>query len=355
MRKKKAVEDDLDFVQVQPGDEVAYGNWNNWDAVAAPKWEDMGLNEPLKAPDPAPVVEQIVQLEDKKNGFRKRAERLFSNPIPTHLSRWVIGHGKTYREWPDEICHAQLKSIPKDVNLFASNFDVKPGYEVEGLSYWKWMTGPLSPWRCLFEHGTPEKLFFNEDKDGKKRISGFVMNNVDIVDPKKTTLVYNYCIAMRMIGEYSEYIRSWHYFHDMGVPPHLALYLGRMFRPVLNEPELVTMDQRNDGCHWPLWFSGAEYDYSRSEYKNSRIINFDRLKNANPTFDGKSCNQWCDKYRHKRGESAFSDFTVKVKEQIVSKGRFSKVRGYPVKDILNEFFKWVEEHQAKLAEYGEKA
>jgi len=218
--------------------------------------------------------------------------------------------------------------------------------EEAGEAYWQFMTGSTSPYRCLFEHGRPERLFFKPDAEGVVRQSGFVMNNIDIVDPQKTTLVYNFVIAMRMVHEYPETIRSWHGFLKLGMDGVAALYLSRMFVFHHRVPDLLIKNQMNDGCHWPLWFNGAEYEYGAS-YSYS-LLNFDRLYEGRPNFKGKSCAQWTEKGVKKF--TGFKDFATTTKMKECQKGVFSNISGYDAAEIIEEFQVWLADYRKTLNE-----
>lgn len=260
---------------------------------------------------------------------------LFAKPLKNsyqNCSRWVASYPDEWDVHSNTICHAALRPIREGINLFASNFDVHEGDEELGERYWDWITGDESPYRSLFENGRPEKIFGTEGTQ-----TGFRMNCTDIVDPKKTTLLYNFCIAMRMIHECSREIRMWDQLVNRGMHPVDALYLGRM---ISITGDTCVFDDANDGSHWPLWFKSYGNWYNgRSDYN---YIDFEKLRTSTPNFEGKSCGQWTTKL--KRGFE-LTDYVTKINPVIVSKGRFSKTEGIPLNEVIEEFLKWVKKHQ----------
>lgn len=323
----------LDDFDNRDDDEPVEIKWNNFDPY---------LLEPL--PELPELFEPIVKKPRAKKSdkakenlnYLERVVKMFSHRHG-QTSRWAVGTPGGLRLFPAEICHAALGEIPENVTMFASNFDVAVDMVEKGEAYWQFMIGDQSPYRCLFEHGVPEKLFF---KDGCQ--SGFVMNNIDIVDKEKTTLVYNFCIAMRMVHEYPETIKAWYHFtKEKGMHPVDALYFARMFQPITKAFGFLFNYQNNDGCHWPLWYHGAEYSANRA----GRYIDFDRLYNGQPTFDGRSCNQWTSKPKE---EKPLPDFRTKVKSEVVSRGVFTRLEGIPEDAVIAEFLAWKIEYQKSL-------
>lgn len=316
---------------------------DNWDDIHQPmpdavvdgQMVDWKFFEPPVVAPPLPKIKPFKIKPLEKMDDRAMAARLFSERM-TQISRWVIVDDRGYHEFPREICHASLREIPESTSFFASNFDVPVGMEVEGEAYWQFMIGPRSPWRCLYEHGQPEKLFF---KDGYQ--SGYVMNIKDITDEKKKTLVYNHCIAMRMIHEYPKVIKSWFLLQRHGLDEIEAFYFAKMFNILEKYPNYLVRSQNNDGCHWPLWFRGFEYYLDGPEiYKH---LNFDRLYEGRPNFAGKSCHQWTEKVGGK-----FSDFLTNIESELIAGGAFSKTYGYPVEPVVKEFKEWMQKYREDI-------
>lgn len=158
---------------------------------------------------------------------------------------------------PDELrvsinvaCHASL-TIPENATYFSSCFDQTwIGDDPAGDAYYDWMTSDESPWRLLFKYGKPERILPKGGKGG-----GFILDakvvHIDLMDNKWP--LYNFMVAMRMVSEESDSIRTWYRMVDLGLHPADALYLSRMFLWTEYEgsPYLVGHNN-NDGSHWPL-------------------------------------------------------------------------------------------------------
>lgn len=273
--------------------------------------------------------------------LKEEAKEFFSEQLTyeddDEYSRWYVRYGKDGREESSDeatVCHAGLN--PPELHgivVFASNFDVHKGHEEVAERYWSFMTSEKSPWRCLFESAPVEKILA---KNGRQ--SGFFVCPEDANDVNKKTLLYNFCIAMRMIHEEYDTIVGWTKLVDLGMDEVEALFLSRILTIRDDGTCLRTGD--NDGSHWPLWFKS--YDFWNMNEKNL-YLDFDKLKNGKPNFSGRSCDQWTTK---KVG--ALNPFTPVSPQKVIVKGKFSQRTGMLLDDIIPEFQEWLRNHQERM-------
>lgn len=213
---------------------------------------------------------------------RERAIAALCSATDRTLSTWVVGGEKNLSIYIGQPCHAALQ-IPKGTTLFASCFNTLDTKETtrgdkggafekgEGEKYWSFMTGENSPWKLLFERSYPERI----EKDGE--LVGFFLDPV--AAHEKFKLCYNFCIAMRMVGEERSTIKTWSELVDFGMREADALYLARMIKPV---GEHWGARDSNDSRHWPLL--SDIYEYSGYNYKYTKAFNFKRFREGDYEF-----------------------------------------------------------------------
>ncbi len=276
----------------------------------------------------------VPSLEELAMPPRERMRLNFSQEIKgQQVSRWATVSNNGYDFFPAEICHAGLnETAVRSLNLLATNCDVTPETSGVGEEWYAFVTGPSSPWRVLFK--APVERIDREDG----YLSGLILETMELNEQERT-LIYNFCIAARMIHECAQSINSWSRFRKMGLDDIEALYLGRMFTWAKGT-DLLISHQNNDGSHWPLWFHG--YNWASSSPLD-KYIDFDKLREGRPNFEGKSCDQWTTQ---KAGK--MSDFRTNQELIPFKAGMFSRVLGYDPEAIVAEFKVWVANHQRLL-------
>jgi hypothetical protein len=284
------------------------------------------------------MSEESVSLEKD----RARAIEAMREAEDRTLATWVVASKQGLSVHIDAPCHAGLR-IPESTTVFASGFnsrqtgkayrasadEEKPGVS-DMEKYWSWMTGDNSPWKLLFEKSYPEKITTK-----KGIIVGFFL------DPEtaheKFRLTYNYCIAMRMVGEERTSIKTWSKLVDLGMRESDALYLSRMIRPYSGKKDVgegkYVLYSSNDSCHWPLTALG--YD---DHYTKQFSFNFERFRNGD--FDFKVNNEvygWCT-------SPLRPDFSLgNVPHEISGYEAYFKIE-----DVAEVFTKWVNEQKKSL-------
>lgn len=190
------------------------------------------------------------QSETISDGNDRERTRLIhqSGLLSYNSATFTISTPSELRAAINVACHASL-TIPENATYFSSCFDQTwIGDDPAGDAYYDWMTSDESPWRILFKYGKPERILPKSGKGG-----GFILDAKIVHELGTKWPLYNFMVAMRMVSEESDSIRTWYRMVDLGLHPADALYLSRMFLWTEYEgsPYLVGHNN-NDGIHWPL-------------------------------------------------------------------------------------------------------
>lgn len=114
-------------------------------------------------------------------------------------------------------CHAHLRSVPMTATVFFNHLP-KVGIGHGEEEYYKWVTGPDSPWHSAMELGMSfsPKEFFTEDFWLK---NGLVFDRLDI----PANLLHNFLCATRVPKEHATVFKRWRNFVNNGINPDMAL------------------------------------------------------------------------------------------------------------------------------------
>lgn len=192
----------------------------------------------------AGAPETIQDYED-----RERTIRIHQRPLLNYnLATFTISTPKELQVHINVPCHMSLDLVD-DATYYSSCYDRSwIGNHPAGDAYYDWLTSDESPYRRLFTHSKPERIL---PKDG--RGGGFILDAKNVKDLPDKWPLYNFMIAMRMVSEEYESIKTWYTMVDLGLHPADALYLSRMF--LLQKYQGSTYLRKygdNDGHHWPL-------------------------------------------------------------------------------------------------------
>lgn len=193
--------------------------------------------------------ELIPDNQDRERTISIHQKKLCDNTYAT----FTISSPSELQVSIDVPCHMSL-SLYDDATYYSSCFDQSwignhPAYD----AYYEWLTSNDSPYRSLFPHSKPERILPKNGKGG-----GFILDAKNVKHLQNKWPLYNFMIAMRMVSEEFDSIRSWYTMVDLGLHPADALYLSRMF--ILQEYQRGVYLKKygnNDGSHWPL--SDTEY------------------------------------------------------------------------------------------------
>lgn len=203
----------------------------------------------------------------------------------------------------DVPCHATFK-LMEDATYYSSCFDQSwMGSHPAGDAYYDWMTSDSSPWRTLFKYGKPERILPNKNGQG----GGFILDAKIGRELKSKWPIYNFMVAMRMVSEEVDSIKTWHTLVDLGLHPADALYLSRMYL-LQNYQGSVYLSKYglNDGSHWPL--SNSECAYSADSLV---VHSFERFRNGVMANSNSSSGIWWDTSKEAR-----PPFVLKIESDV---------------------------------------
>lgn len=189
-------------------------------------------------------LQSISNDEDRARTISIHRKGLSSD----NLATFTVSTPAELRVSIDVHCHASF-GLLNDATYYSSCYDQRwVGDHPAGDAYYEWLTSDDSPYRSLFTHSKPERILPKGGRGG-----GFILDAKNVKDFPNKWPLYNFMIAMRMVSEESDSIKTWHTMVDFGLHPADALYLSRMF--ILQEHRgnvYLRKYSNNDGSHWPL-------------------------------------------------------------------------------------------------------
>ncbi len=302
---------------------------------------------------------------------RLRAINVIRSATDRTCTTWFTADTSRIAFRIDYACHADLlQHIPPEPTIFASCFNTKTDLnamrapmspnedeatdlascQVEAEAYWDFIAGPTSPWKMLFQHSLPEKILSEEGE-----IVGFFLDTKNLKGDSHglRKLLYNFCIAMRMVGEERSTIRMFYRLkteHEMENVD--AMFLARMISSVKNFNGEEIEDERgscslaglNDSCHWPIGFS---------TWCEKGNFSFKKFREGTPDFSrSNEVAFWFDLLE-------YENFNIPA---AITAGGFPSERDGPygnykfkIADVITCFYDWQRKNGQKPEQEMEKA
>jgi hypothetical protein len=215
-----------------------------------------------------------------------------------------------------------------------------PSVQQQSLAekFWNWISGPISPWRLLFQGEYQPKIYLNDGLFKGWYIEGKAQEYLP------ENMLKNFAILTRSFTEKNNKYIIWEMLLNKGLDPRDAFYICSS---LFYGNGAITHDSTSiAGGHWPI----TDYTPPRKDmehiYPNNRLnwkIFYSGQINTSPVHNPNSYYNQKINYLFELRDSK-SDYLPFNPYQELSlkefKGRFSSIKSFDLDEIIDKFNKW---------------